>query len=74
MANTLSIDPDTVYSEGAVSLALDLPLSTLLRERREGRLRYTRKGNRVLILGRWLLTWLEHEDGRGNPRKEGGAL
>jgi hypothetical protein len=58
MHNTLSIDPDTVYTEGAVSLALDVPTATLRRARREGRLRYTRQGQRVLILGRWLLDWL----------------
>jgi excisionase family DNA binding protein len=56
---TLSIEPDTVYSEGAVALALDLPLATLARARRDGRLRFTRQGRRVLIRGAWLLAWLE---------------
>jgi len=61
MPDTLSVDPDTVYSEGAVALALDLPTATLRRARRDGRLRYSRQGQRVLILGRWLLDWLEND-------------
>jgi hypothetical protein len=63
MPDTLPIHPDTVYTEGAVALALDLPTATLRRARREGRLRYSRQGQRVLILGRWLLDWLA-ADGR----------
>jgi hypothetical protein len=58
MATTCRIDPETIYDTGAVVLALDIPSSTLARARREGRLRYTRQGRRVLYLGRWLLDWL----------------
>ena len=65
MANTLPIDPDTIYDDGAVSLALDLPLSTLDRARREGRLRYARRGRRIFIRGQWLLDWFEAD--RGTP-------
>jgi hypothetical protein len=59
VASTLSIDPNTIYDEGAVCLALDLPLSALDRARREGCLRFARKGRRVFILGQWLLDWFE---------------
>lgn len=62
MATKLQIDADTVYDEGEISLSLDIPTTTLCRERRAGRLRYTRKGRRVLILGRWLLDWLTKDD------------
>jgi hypothetical protein len=55
----LIIDPNAVYTEGDISLGLDLPTATIRRARREGRLRYTREGPRVLILGRWLLDWLD---------------
>jgi len=61
MANTLSLDGNTIYDEGAVSLALDIPLSTLDRARREGRLRFTRKGRRIFFRGQWLLDWFEAE-------------
>jgi hypothetical protein len=65
MANTLHIDPDTIYTEGAVSLALDIPLATLARARRERRLRFTRQGRRVLIRGAWLLAWIEGDTPNG---------
>jgi hypothetical protein len=71
MLDTLPIHPDTVYTEGAVALALDLPTATLRRARREGRLRYTRQGPRVLILGRWLLDWLDTDAGRRPTTPEG---
>jgi hypothetical protein len=69
MATKLQIDPDTVYGEGEISLSLDIPTTTLCRERRAGRLRFTRKGRRVLILGRWLLDWLKKEDAQSGSRK-----
>lgn len=62
--SALTIDPTGVYDDGTLVLALGLTHATLARARREGRLRYTRKGRRVLYLGRWLLAWLEHADER----------
>jgi uncharacterized membrane protein YdfJ with MMPL/SSD domain len=47
MANCMSIDPNAIYDPGAVSLALDLPLSALSRARRERRLKFAREGRRV---------------------------
>jgi hypothetical protein len=69
MTSTLPIHPDTVYTEGAVATALDIPLATLARARRSGRLRFTRQGRRVLLLGRWLLDWLQNDASRrgGEP-------
>jgi hypothetical protein len=58
MLSPVPIDPGAVYDDGAVVLALDIPSATLARARREGRLRYTRQGRRVLYLGQWLLDWL----------------
>jgi hypothetical protein len=58
MLSPVSIDPGALYDDGAVVLALDVPSATLARARREGRLRYTRQGRRVLYLGKWLLDWL----------------
>jgi len=73
MATTLSIDPTTIYDEGAVSLALDIPLSTIDRARRTGRLRFARTGRRVFFLGQWLIQWFESEQGSqvtGRPGRE----
>jgi len=64
VADTLQIDPHCVYTEGAVALALDLPLATLARARRERRLQFSRQGKRVLYLGKWLLAWLESDKQR----------
>jgi hypothetical protein len=68
MPDCLPVDPNAVYTEGAISLALDIPLATLARARRYGRLRYTRQGRRVLVLGQWLLDWLKDDASR---REEG---
>ena len=58
MLSPVSIDLDAVYDDGTVALTLNIHSATLARARREGRLRYTRQGRRVLYLGRWLLDWL----------------
>ena len=59
MAPCLSIEPNAVYDEGTIALALGLSLASLASARKSGALRYVRKGRRVLILGRSLLSWLE---------------
>ena len=59
MNPALQIDPNGVYEEGAVSLALDIPLASLSKARREGELRFVRRGRRVFITGRNLLAWLD---------------
>jgi hypothetical protein len=64
MAGT-TIDPNSVYTEGAISIALDIPLATLTRARREGRLQFTRKGKRVLLFGQWVLNWLKIDSPKG---------
>ena len=58
MDPSLKIDPDAFYHAGAIAVALDLSLSTLDRARREGNLRFVRKGQRILIRGQWVLDWL----------------
>jgi hypothetical protein len=64
MTTPVLIEPAAVYDDGSVHVALAIPSATLTRARREGRLRYTRKGRRVLYLGQWLLDWLA-ADGKG---------
>lgn len=59
MPHVLHIEPNAVYEEGAVSLALDIPRASLLRARRAGELLFVRRGRRVFITGRNLLAWLE---------------
>lgn len=68
MATVLSIDPTAIYDDGALVLALGLTHATLLRARRDGDLRYTRKGKRVLYLGRWVVEWMEQNPCEGNAQ------
>lgn len=58
MVNPISIDPQAIYDDGAISIALGLPSATLIQARRKGKLRYSRKGKRIFYLGQWLLDWL----------------
>ncbi len=55
----LVIEPTGVYTDGDLVLGLGVAHATLIRARREGRLRFTRQGHRTLYLGRWVLDWLE---------------
>jgi hypothetical protein len=52
------IEPDAVYDDLALRVALGVGASTVARARRRGELRYTRKGGRTLYLGAWVLNWL----------------
>jgi hypothetical protein len=61
MAGTLSIDPQGIYAENAVARALGIPLGTLREARRSRRLRFSRKGKRVLFLGQWLIDWMQDD-------------
>lgn len=53
------IQPNAVYGDGQLRLLLDIPSATIVRERREGRLRHVRKGHRIFYRGQWILDWLE---------------
>jgi hypothetical protein len=58
MVNAVTLVPDAVYDDGALYCALGLTAAALARGRREGTLRFVRKGNRTFYLGCWLLNWL----------------
>jgi hypothetical protein len=59
MVSTVLLEPNGIYDDGSLHLALDIPSATLVRARRQRHLRYTRKGRRILYLGKWVLAWLE---------------
>ncbi len=61
MSNQFLIQPDAIYSDGDVRLALGVTASALVRARRESRLKFTRQGHSILYRGQWLLDWLEHD-------------
>jgi hypothetical protein len=58
MSEPITIEPATVYDDSALRLALGITSATLSNARRNGCLRFTRKGKRTLYLGEWVLAWL----------------
>jgi hypothetical protein len=62
MVKAFSIEPDLIYDDGPLVLDLGMSGGALAKARRSGALRYTRKGGRVLYLGRWILDWLEKDE------------
>ena len=69
----MEIDATTVYDDSALVLGLNLTHATLARARRDGQLRFTRKGKRVLYLGRWILDWLERDQTPGTTGGDSNA-
>jgi hypothetical protein len=75
MVSSVSIQPDAFYDERLFQ-ALEVSAATLARARREGCLRYTRKGKRTLYQGQWVLDWLGADtghrgSGQGNSARPG---
>jgi hypothetical protein len=50
-----------VYDDVSLYTELGVSAQVLARARRDGELRFTRKGQRVLYLGQWVLDWLANE-------------
>ena len=71
MLQPIHIEPDAVYDDGAVVQALGITFVALTRARRDGRLRHTRQGRRILYRGSWLLAWLDADADRttGGPTR-----
>jgi hypothetical protein len=63
MIEPVVIEPEALFDDGALRQVLGLTPATLATARRKGLLRFTRQGNRILYLGRWLLDWLEADAG-----------
>jgi hypothetical protein len=61
MTGTIQIDPQTIFTDGGLRLLLGLPSATLARARREGRLRYARRGKQIFYTGAWVVDWLVGE-------------
>jgi hypothetical protein len=56
---------EALYDDDLIFAALGVSAATLTRARRQGRLRYTRQGRRILYLGQWVLDWLTAESRQG---------
>jgi hypothetical protein len=68
MHDVVTLEPAGVYDDGSLHLLLGLTPAALAKGRREGTLKHSRKGARVFYLGRWVLDWLEADDGKGGAR------
>jgi hypothetical protein len=60
------IIPIGIYDDAALHAVLAISGQTLARARKDGALRYTRKGQRILYLGQWVLDWLTEDRPRGS--------
>jgi hypothetical protein len=58
-ASPAIINPTAVYTIATARAALGLAENTLPRECRLGRLRCSKRAGKILILGAWLLQWIE---------------
>jgi hypothetical protein len=56
--DTVRIDPDAIYDDNLLFAVLGVSSNALARARRDGKLRFTRQGRRILHLGQWVLDWL----------------
>jgi hypothetical protein len=70
MERPLSLEPSSLYDDGALQLAAGIAPATLARARRSGRLRFTQQGKRTLYLGQWILDWLQAESRQGVSHAE----
>jgi hypothetical protein len=68
MIEAVRIEPESLYDDGALRQVLGLTPTTLASARRDGTLRYTRKGKRMFYKGEWILAWMESET---NPTSVG---
>jgi hypothetical protein len=59
MTSPHTIEPNAIYTLETARAALGLAKATLGREVRLGRLRVAKRAGKYLILGSWLLQWIE---------------
>jgi len=62
--------PTAVYRSGQLARLLGLAATTLRREKRAGRIRYSRRAGRDFYLGQWVLEWLQ----AGEVSRPAGAV
>jgi len=71
MPDPISIDPRAVYDDGVLLLRFGFAPGTLVKARRSGQLRFTRKGQRIVYLGEWILDWLNADSAEPAVAKRG---
>lgn len=69
-ADPIDISPDSFFDDGALVLLLGITHATLSQARKRKKLRFTRRGRKILYRGSWVLEWLESD--RPAETVEGG--
>jgi len=62
--------PDAILDDTSLRTLIGVTPTTLARARREGKLRFTRQGNRTLYLGEWIVDWLRGDAAPVAPPEE----
>jgi hypothetical protein len=73
MTNAVFIEPDAILDDGALYQLFGIREGTAAKARREGKLRFTKQGPRILYLGKWVVDWLEADGTRGVAHAEATA-
>jgi hypothetical protein len=61
MSGPYTIDAEALYDDATLCRTIGLKINSLDRARKNGELRYTKRGGRVLYLGAWVHDWLTRE-------------
>ena len=64
MTKPIEIRPDLYYDDVTARQILGLPANTMARARRDGALRFSRRGRKIIYRGEWLLLWLDGDSDR----------
>jgi hypothetical protein len=64
MGEPILIPSEAFYDDKALVESLGLRYGSIERARKAGELRFTKRGGRILYLGRWVQEWLAHDEAR----------
>ncbi len=58
MVRPVQIEANALYDDSALKQSLGLYPTAIAKARKRGELRFTKRGGRILYLGRWVQAWL----------------
>lgn len=62
MVSAYVIPDDSIFDDEGLTKTLGIRFGSIEKARKAGELKYTRRGGRILYLGRWVKDWLTHEE------------
>lgn len=71
----IKLDPDGIYDDDSLYGTLGISPRTLSKARGNGQLRYSRKGQCTLYVGRWVIDWIlaDGSHATGDSRRREGV-